>query len=195
MTKEVLTIPQTAKYCAISRWTIRNFVKSGDLKAYRTPGGHYRILKSDLEAFIYDKGMYPLVHNRSSNQKILIVDDDPLIQDLLTKILSRNGYQTEVAADGFDAGFKIRDFKPDLIILDLIMPGMDGFEVCMRIKEKADTSHIKILAITGYDTKENRDRIMAAGADDYLAKPLEKGTLLEHIEGLLKNKADKLKRI
>ncbi len=195
MNEEILTIPQAAKYCAISRWTLRKFVKSGDLKAARTPGGHYRILKSDLESFIYEKGMYPLVHNRSSSKKILIVDDDPLIQDLLTKMLSKNGYKIEIAADGFDAGFKIKDFKPGLIILDLIMPGMDGFEVCTRVKENSETSHIKILAITGYDTKENRDRIMAAGADDYLAKPLELSTFLQHIEGLLKNKANKLERI
>ncbi len=195
MNEEILTVPQAAKYCAISRWTLRKFVRSGELKASRTPGGHYRILESDLKSFIYEKGMYPLVHNRSSNQKILIVDDDPLIQDLLTKMLSKDGYKTEIAADGFDAGFKIKDFKPGLIILDLIMPGMDGFEVCTRVKENSETSHIKILAITGYDTKENRDRIMAAGADDYLAKPLERGILLQHIEGLLKNRADKLERI
>lgn len=193
MNEEILTIPQAAKYCAISRWTIRNFVKSGDLKASRTPGGHFRILKSDLESFIYEKGMYPLVHNRSSSKKILIVDDDPLIQDLLTKMLSKGGYKTEIAADGFDAGFKIKDFKPGLIILDLIMPGMDGFEVCTRVKENSETSHMKILAITGYDTKENRDRIMAAGADDYLAKPLAMDTLLQYVENLLNHRFNKLK--
>ena len=185
MNEEILTIPQAAKYCAISRWTLRNFVKSGDLKASRTPGGHFRIRKSDLESFIYEKGIYPLVHNRSSSKKILIVDDDPLIQDLLTKMLSKDGYQTEVAADGFDAGFKIKDFEPGLIILDLIMPGMNGFEVCRRVKENSEASHMKILAITGYDTKENREKIMEAGADGYLAKPLEREILLQHVEGLL----------
>ena len=193
MNEEILTIPQAAKYCAISRWTLRKFVKSGDLKAARTPGGNYRILKSDLESFIYEKGMYPLVHNRSSSKKILIVDDDPLIQDLLTKMLSKNGYKIEIAADGFDAGFKIKDFKPGLIILDLIMPGMGGFEVCRRVKENSESSHIKILAITGYDTKENREKIMEAGADGYLAKPLAMDTLLQYVVRLLNRKGNMLK--
>ena len=96
MNEEILTVPQAAKYCAISRWTLRKFVRSGELKAARTPGGNFRILKSDLESFIYEKEMYPLVHNRSSNKKILIVDDDLLIRDLLTKMLSKNGYKTEI---------------------------------------------------------------------------------------------------
>ncbi|MBW1775275.1 MAG: response regulator [Deltaproteobacteria bacterium] len=118
-------------------------------------------------------------------KKILIVDDDPQILDLLTKMLSNNNYQTEVASDGFEAGLKVVEFKPSLIILDLIMPGMDGFEVCRKIKEGPDTSYIKILAITGYDTKENREKIMNAGADGYLAKPVEKDVLLRHVEDLL----------
>jgi len=77
------------------------------------------------------------------------------------------------------------DFKPDLLVLDLIMPGMDGFEVCRRIKKNPRTSHIKVLAITGYDDGENRDRIMKAGADDYLPKPIESERLLEEIKDLL----------
>ena len=188
MTEKILTIPQAAKYCAISRWTLRNFVRSGELKVSRTPGGHYRIHQSDLESFIYEKGVYPLAHNRFLDKKILIVDDDPLIRDMFTQILSRKGYQVETAADGFDAGFKIKGFMPGLIILDLMMPGLDGFEVCRRVKEKSEIAHIKILAITGYDTKENRDRIMAAGADDYLAKPLGKSILLQKVENLLNQK-------
>ena len=188
MTDEILTIPQADKYCAVSRWTLRNFVRSGELKVSRTPGGHYRIHKSDLESFIYKKGIYPLAYNRSLGKKILIVDDDRMIRDILTQILSRKGYRIETAADGFDAGFKIKGFMPGLIILDLMMPGLDGFEVCRRVKEKSEISHIKILIITGYDTKENMDRIMATGADDYMAKPLDKGSLLKHVEGLLNQK-------
>ena len=115
--------------------------------------------------------MYTLANNRSSSKKILIVDDDPQIQDLLTQMLSVQEFETEVASDGFEAGVKVIKFKPSLIILDLFMPGMDGFEVCKRIKGNPGTSQIKILAITGFDTKENRERIMEAGADAYMTKP------------------------
>ena len=139
--------------------------------------------------------LHKITGNRVSKKKILIVDDDLKIQKLLTNMLSEHQYETEVTADGFEAGLKVMEFKPDIIILDLLMPRMDGFELCKRIKEKTDTAHIKILAITGYDTKENRERITMAGADEYMAKPLDTSAFLQHVEVLLKNKADKLKRI
>ena len=160
-------------------------VNSGELKASRTPGGHYRVLKEDLEDFIVKKNMYPLVHNRSSNKRILIVDDDPQVQKLLTLMLSSKRYETETASSGFEAGAKVVKFKPGLIILDLLMPEMSGFEVCRQIKKVPETSHIKILVLTGYDSKENRERIMEAGADDYIAKPVDKDVLLRHVEDLL----------
>ncbi len=124
--------------------------------------------------------------NRVLGKKILIVDDDLNIQKLLTKMLSLYQYQAEAASDGFEAGLKVMEFKPDLIILDLFMPRMSGFEMCKRIKKNSATSHIKILIITGYDTQENKNRIMEAGADDYLAKPLKKEIFLKKVEKLLK---------
>ena len=185
LNKEIFSIPQAAKYCFLSRGTIWKYVKSGELKASLTPGRQYRIISKDLESFMRDKGMYPLANYQPSSKKILIVDDDIQIQELLTTMLSAHQYQTEVASSGFEAGAKVVKFKPGLIILDLIMPEMSGFEVCRQIKEDPDTSHIKILAITGYDTKENRKRIMEEGADDYLAKPVVIETLLQHVENLL----------
>lgn len=122
--------------------------------------------------------------HQPAGKKILIVDDDPQIQETLTTILSAHQYETEVASSGFEAGAKVMKFEPGLILLDLIMPEMSGFEVCRLIKKDPDTSHIKILALTGYDTKENRDRIMEAGADAYVAKPVLMNTLLRHIENL-----------
>ena len=182
---EIFSIPQAAKRCAISRWTLIKCVNSGELKASRTPGGHYRILKEDLEDFIIKKKMYPLVRNRSSNKRILIVDDDLQVQKLLIAILSSKKYETETASSGFEAGAKVVKFKPGLIILDLIMPEMSGFEVCRQIKIGQETSHIKILALSGYGSKENRERIMEVGADDYMAKPVMRDVLLRHIEYLL----------
>jgi len=182
---EIFSIPQAAKRCAISRWTLMKCVTSGELKASRTPGGHYRILKGDLEDFIIKKKMYPLVHNHSSHKKILIVDDDPQVQKFLTVMLSAKRYQTETASSGFEAGAKVVKFNPGLIVLDLFMPEMSGFEVCRQIKKDPETSHIKILALTGHDSKHNRDRIIEAGADGYMVKPVEKADLLRYVEELL----------
>jgi len=182
--KNMFSIPQAANYCSLSRGTLWKYVKLGELKASLTPGGQYRILKKDLESFMREKGMYPLANYQPAEKKILIVDDDPQIQKLLTKMLSAQKYETEVASSGFEAGAKVVKFKPGLIILDLIIPEMSGFEVCRLIKEDPNTSHIKILALTGYDTKENREKIMKAGADDYMVKPVEREVLLRHIEGI-----------
>jgi CheY-like chemotaxis protein len=136
-------------------------------------------LNREKKAFIREQG-----NTRHAGNKILIVDDDPHFQDMLNEMLSAHKYETETASSGFEAGIKVVKFKPGLIILDLIMPEMSGFELCRRIKEAPDTSHIKILAVTGYDTEENRSRIMEAGADGYITKPVDRETLLENIAAL-----------
>ena len=79
------------------------------------------------------------------------------------------------------------EFKPGLVILALFMPDMDGFDVCERLKGNSSTSDIKILAITGYDTEENKDRIMQVGADGYLVKPIGKSKLINKIKDLFKS--------
>ena len=188
MDKEIFTVPQAAKYFAIGRVTLWKYVKSGELKASLTPGGHYRVLKKDLEAFARKKGMYPLAsYHPPQKNKILIVDDDDQIRDLYTKILRIHKYETDTASDGFEAGVKVMGFGPDLIILDLFMPGMNGFEVCRRIKEDPGKADIKILIFTGHDSVENRERIMAQGADDYLVKPVSNNIFLRRVDSLLNN--------
>lgn len=185
MKNDFYTIPQAAKMCSVARTTMWRWVKSGKLKAFLTAGGQYKIRRDDLKSFIRERMKHLPIAVASQEKKILIVDDDPATQNLLTRMLSSNGYRMSVASDGFEAGLKTIHFKPDLIILDLFMPGMDGFEVCKQIKENTNTSHIKILAHTGYDTRENKDRIMEAGADGYMAKPVRKKTFIENIEFFL----------
>jgi len=190
MTQEIFGVLRAAAYCAVSRGTLWKYIKSGDLKASLTPGGHYRILKEDLEAFAREKGMYPLARYRPNDRKILIVDDDPQVRRMLATILSKEGFETETASDGFEAGVKAVRFKPGLIVLDLFMPGMDGFETCRRLKADTETRKMKILIVTGFDSRENKARIMEAGADGFMAKPIVKKTLLGHIEALLGNGQD-----
>jgi len=194
--KDYYTIPEAAKFCSVGRTTMWRWVKSGYLKASVTLGGQHRIQKSELESVLAKRGAYPIpaLENgpepefsgrRLSPKKILIVDDDPNIRKILARFLSAEDYEVDTASDGFGAGARAMDFKPDLLVLDLVMPGMDGFEVCRRIKKNPRTSHIKVLAITGYDDGENRARIMKAGADGYMAKPIEMESLLKEVEGLL----------
>jgi len=183
--QEILTIPQAARYCSVNRMSMWRWVKAGYIPVSITPGGHHRIHVDDLSAFLREQGMYPLARKHFPRKNILIVDDDRQVRQVLTRTLTGQGFETESAADGFEAGFKVMQFKPDLLILDLIMPGIDGFEVCRSVRENTATAHIKILAYTGYSTVENRERILKAGADAFFVKPAERSTLLESIKKLL----------
>ena len=193
--KDILTIPEAANYCAVDRVTMWRWVKSGLLKVSVTPGRHHRILREDLESFLISNEMYPLATKSFHRNRVLIVDDDLMVQKTLSDALSSYKYETETASDGFEAGIKISQFKPDLMILDLIMPGMDGFDVCRYIRNNPMISDIKILILSGYDTIENRDQIIEAGADDILGKPVEEEILIQHIEKLMGRKRDYLKKV
>jgi excisionase family DNA binding protein len=182
---DLLTIPRASRLCGMSRGTIWKYVKNGEIKASMTPGGQYRITQADFNEFLQRNNMYPHACHEPDDQRILMVDDEPQILKLLTTMLSENGYCLETAKDGFDAGVKIMTFKPGLVILDLIMPGMDGFEVCRQIKTNPDTAHIKVLAVTGHDSEENREKILLEGADAYLTKPFSKNELMQTIQTLL----------
>ena len=187
MSNHFYTAPEAAKICSVSRTTMWRWVRYGELKGFRTPRGIYKIRKKDLESFIRKKMKHLPAADLLQKKKILIVDDDKEIVEVLSQMLPSNRYQTEKAFDGFEAGGKVMQFMPDLMILDLYMPGIDGFEVCRRVKKNSDTSHIKIMALTGFDTPENKDRIMKAGADGYMAKPVYKDELIQKIEDILNN--------
>ncbi|MFC1650281.1 response regulator, partial [Candidatus Latescibacterota bacterium] len=160
--KKILTIPQAAELCAVERMTMWRWVKAGYIDAFVTPGGHYRIRREDLESFLEDKGVKTISKENFSKAKILIVDDEESVCKVLKKIFSRHKYETDTAFNGFEAGIKLLKFKPDILILDLMMPEIDGFEICKLIKSNTRMSHIKILAFTGFDTPENREKVFEA---------------------------------
>lgn len=181
-TKEVLTTFETAALCHVNPLSVRNWIDQGKLPAYRTPGGHRRVLREDLEGFLRQHGI-PL--DVSSTPRILIVDDEKAIVGLVERSVleALPTAQVESASNGFDAGQKIHTFRPDLIVLDLKMPGLDGFQVCSDLKSDEQTRHIQVVAITGYYTQENVDRILACGASHCLKKPID----LASFQGLLQS--------
>ena len=185
MNDELISLPKAALLCSISRWTLRSSVKSGKIKAFQTPGGHYRIYKKDLEAFMTQMGMNTNKDDGISSKTILVVDDDASIRRLLSKALSSEGFHVKTASNGFTAGQKTIHLKPDLVIIDLFMPQMNGFEVCRRLKQDKATTHIKIIAISGFDTKENRQKIIKCGADLFLPKPIDIKKMKQSINILL----------
>ena len=129
--------------------------------------------------------MPPYEESISDTLKILMVDDaEELVGGVTDFFNSMDGYEASSAFDGYEAGVQVTTFCPDLIILDLIMPNVNGFEVCKKIKSSPATEHIRILAITGHPEDGNVERILACGADDYLVKPFKLEALKDKVEAL-----------
>ncbi len=117
--------------------------------------------------------------------KILIVDDEPAIAENLQAILTAKGYETSCAFDGSQAVAKARHEKPDLILLDVMLPKMDGFDVCRLLKSDAGGDKVKIVMITGLDRMGDVEKGFQCGASDYLIKPFGTARLLQKVEKLL----------
>jgi len=174
-----LTPAQVAKQLMVSPAAVRIWVEKGELNASTTPGGHRRFLQADVDRFALERGLA----NKSASSKklgVLIVDDDIQFAGYLEELLSEFPVlNVDVANDGFDAGIKVRDMEPDVVILDLMMPSIDGFEVCQRLKSSPITSHIRVIAMTGYPSAENLKKALEAGAEVCLTKPLHRKDLFE----------------
>ncbi|MBW2741737.1 MAG: response regulator [Deltaproteobacteria bacterium] len=128
MKKNLYTIPEAAEICVVGRTTMWRWVKSGKLKAVAGPGGHYSDSKDDMHSFARQHGIASVSGTFFPGARILIVDDDVAMRDILLQILTMSGYLVTMAVDGFDAGIKVSEFKPELILMDLMMPEMDGAE-------------------------------------------------------------------
>ena len=188
--RRALTTGQMAEYCQVRPATVFNWIKEGKLKAYSTPGGHYRVRLEDFRAFL-EKYEIPIDEDLfvSPGSRILIVDDEPSVVEFIERALSGAGgdYRFERASDGYEAGLKVASFEPNLVILDLVMPRVDGLEVCRRIKTDPETLGTKVLVVTGYP--EEVERAKECGADDYLVKPLQVDELREKVRDLMRRRA------
>ncbi|MFH2059134.1 MAG: response regulator [Pseudomonadota bacterium] len=182
---EIITVTEAAKLCKVTRATIWRWVKSGLLNAGVTAGGHYRIFRQDLHKLIKSKGMTCCSRTETNKYKVLIVDDDPSVRKLLITAFMKNGFEVDSASDGFEAGIKIVQFQPHIVILDLYMPKLDGFEVCRQLKYNNSTSNIKVIAISGYDDQNNRERILSCGADRFFGKPVNIKVIISEINNLI----------
>ena len=144
----LLTTGEVAAHCCVSYQAVNQWIKSGKLKAYTTPGRHHRIPVGDFREFLAEHNLPPLPTQRADKPRILIVDDEPGMVRIIAKLFTKTErYEVTTASDGFEAGIQVARFQPDLMILDLIMPNMDGFKVCQQIKSAPETKDIGILVI------------------------------------------------
>jgi excisionase family DNA binding protein len=182
---KVLTTGEAAKYCGVNFRTVIRWIERGKLKAYKLPGrGDHRIQVKDFVAFL-DENEMPIPSELGSvNRNVLVIEDQPEMASAIKRLLVRNGFEVEIAKDGFRAGALLSQMNPALVTLDLKMPGMDGYEVLKFIRSQEQHVNTKVLVVSA-DTQEGLDRAMSLGASAVLPKPFENLELLEKIEELL----------
>lgn len=195
MDKKVLTTYEIAKYCHVSPRTIHQWIKEGKMEAYQTPGKHSRVKKEDFLAFL-KKFRMPIpeeLKDAHGRKKILIVDDEKDMVRMIRRLLiSYDEYDVDFAYDGFEAGQKFSRFQPDLLILDIRMPKMDGETLCRHIRSHPENHRVKILVISGIPDEHKMEELLAAGADDFLQKPFDNKVLLNKVDLLLHDRTEKL---
>jgi len=185
MRQKIFSTFEVAKMLELSPGTVANWVDAGKLKAFTTLGGHRRIKAEDLKTFLEENKMpapKALAERIETARKVLIVEDDQKFLKLMERYFreSRGHWEVFAAADGFTAGSLVGSEKPDVVLLDIMLPDINGFKVCEIIK--ASDKRTLVIAVRGYDSEDIKAKILSAGADDYFVKPFKFEKLLARIE-------------
>jgi excisionase family DNA binding protein len=185
-TKTVFTTGEAAKICKVSQQTIIRCFDNGSLKGFRVPGSKFRRIPRDqLFAFMRDNGI-PTDALESGKRKVLIVDDDEELVELLTDVFEKDArFDIRTANNGFDAGMQVREFRPDLVVLDVMLPDINGKEVCQRIRSDDTLEAVKIICISGMVEQDKVAELRLAGANDFMHKPFNVDRLLDRACDLL----------
>ena len=184
--KTVFTTGEAAKICNVSQQTIISCFDSGQLKGFRVPGSRFRRIPRDvLYRFMKDNGI-PTDALESGRRKALIVDDDEELVELIRDVFDADGrFDVRVANNGFDAGMMVKEYKPDIIVLDVMLPDINGKEVCQRVRSDSTLDDVRIICISGMVEADKIDDLKEAGADDFMQKPFEVDSLFARVCELL----------
>lgn len=184
--KTVFTTGEAAKICKVSQQTIIRCFDSGQLKGFRVPGSRFRRIPRDqLYAFMRDNGI-PTDALDSGKRKILVVDDDEDLVELIVDQLERDGrFDVRSVNNGFGAGMQITEFRPDLVILDVMLPDINGKEVCQLVRSDKTMDDVKIICISGMVEEDKIQQLRDAGANDFIKKPFDVEKLVERVCQLL----------
>lgn len=191
--RRFLTTSEIADYCAVSNDGVLKWIKAEKLRAFSTPGGHYRVPLTDFREFLETFGMPvdPTFFGDAEPTRVaMVVDDDADVRELVVRWLRALDPElaVEQAADGYDAGIKAGESLPGLIVLDLMMPNMDGIQLCRSLRNHDALREVAILAMTGGEPALAR-RALDAGADLCLMKPLDEAEFLQAAARLLRERA------
>ena len=188
--KTVFTTGEAAKICKVSQQTIIRCFDSHQLKGFRVPGSRFRrIPRDNLYAFMRDNGI-PTDALDSGRRKILVVDDDEDLMELICDALERDGrMEVRSVNNGFGAGMMNKEFRPDLIVLDVMLPDINGKEVCTLVRSQSNMDDVRIICISGMVESDKIQELHEAGANDFMKKPFDVDELVGRICQLLEMEA------
>jgi two-component system OmpR family response regulator len=184
--KQVFTTGEAAEICKVSQQTIIRCFDSGRLQGFRVPGSKFRrIPRAELLRFMKANDI-PTDVLESTQKRILVVDDDEQIVELFVDVLSRDDrFEVKTARTGYDAGLLTEQFRPHLILLDYMLPDINGNIVCDRIRANPDLTGTKIIIVSGVVKRDEIEELLKSGADDFVKKPFNINELVDRMAELL----------
>jgi len=185
--KDLFTTGEAADICQVSQQTIIRCFDSGKLDGFRVPGSKFRrIPRENLIKFMKENNI-PLSNlSVAGKRKVLIVDDDMEIVELLVDVLTRDGrFEVRTATSGYDAGLMTQRFRPDVILLDYMLPDVNGNIVCKTIRENPEFTNTKIIIISGVINQTEIDELLKSGAEAFMKKPFNITELIDKIAAVL----------
>lgn len=204
MSRNLLTTNEAADLLGIARTSLINWLKKGELKSSQTPGGHRRFELEELLQFaetrgfkLNDKVLSQFSDSDTANEKlienlenrlhkVLVVDDDDDFRRFAQDCLSIAGsFDVKEATNGIEAALTIGSWKPDLVLLDLRMPGMNGIEFCKQMKSKPEFSKVRVVILSAYSESESLEEIADLDIDSVLQKPIGIKEFVEKIKNIL----------
>ena len=180
---EWLTLGQAAKYLGVAQSTMRKWSDVGRVSAFYTPGGHRRYRRADLDQFLDRSG--PAGPPSTSGPLVLIVDDDERLREYVRVNLEAEGYVVREAASAEEGLAALDEESPDLILLDVMMPKVDGWEMLQRVQEKHGVGAIPVIMFSGKVDEESAAEATSRGAQGFIGKPFDPRALIESTKQLL----------
>lgn len=187
--KNLFTTGEAAEICNVSQQTIIRCFDAGRLDGFKIPGSKFRrIPRESLIKFMKDNSI-PLDNIDTGKRKVLVVDDDAEIVELIVDVLKRDGrFEVKSASSGYDAGILTEQFRPELMLLDYMLPDINGNVVCKAVKSNPELVGTKVIIVSGVVNQSEIDELMNAGAEDFIRKPFDISELVEKIAGVLQMK-------